>query len=104
MTVKNLAFSAAMSATARAGGVVWYLSRFTYLFNWDRSTHKRYAFAVLLGVMTMGAHHSMASVTFSMIPCCSSNSNSDFNLSRYAKGMDLGVLTQKGTASSVSEM
>ena len=39
--VKIIGFSAAMSATAWAGIEDWYLSRLTYLFNQDRSTHIR---------------------------------------------------------------
>ncbi len=61
--MKILAFSAAMSATAWAGLADWYLSRLTNLLKWDRSTHSLILSDSLFGVMTMGSHHSVVTVT-----------------------------------------
>ena len=52
----------------------------------------------------MGAHHSVASATGAMMCCICSNSNSALSSSRWANGIDLGVLMQKGLASAVSKM
>ena len=46
----------------------------------------------------MGAHQSVGVVTGAMICCCCSKSSSAANLSRYAKGMDLGDVIQNGLA------
>ena len=56
------------------------------------------------GVTTMGAHHAVASVTGVMTFCDSNKSSSDFSLSRYAIGMERGVLMQNGFASVVKDI
>ena len=50
------------------------------------------------GVTTIGAHRSVASVTGAMIPWLVSRSISFFSLSLFAKGIERGVVTQKGRA------
>ena len=80
-TVKYFALACAISATAAAGVTEGYLSRFTYLFNLDRSTHMRIFSEFFFGVTTIGAHHSVGSVTGAMIPCWTRRSISYFNLS-----------------------
>ena len=96
--VKILVFSSAMSAKASAD---WYLSRFTNLFRRERSTHIRILSVPFLGVTTMGAHHSVGTVTGVMTPCSCCRSNSAFSLSRYANGFARGAWMQNGWASSV---
>ena len=102
--MKTFVLSAAMSATAWAGVGDSYLSHLTYLFKRERSTHIRMPSVSFLGVTTIGAHHSVGSVTGSMMPCVWSTISSALSLSRYANGTDRGVLMQKGLASSVSDM
>ena len=102
--VKILAFSSAMSATASAGVADWYLSCFTNLFRRERSTHIRILSVPFLGVTTMGAHHSVGTVTGAMTPCSCSRSNSAFSLSRYANDIARGAWMQNGWASSVRAM
>ena len=82
----------------------WYLSRFTNLFRRERSTHILILSVPFLGVITMGAHHSVGSVTGAMTPCSCNRSNSAFSLSRKANGIARGVCTQNGSALSVSAM
>ena len=89
--VKILALSAAMSAAAWEGVADWYLSRFTYLFRWERSTHILILLVPFFGVTTMGAHHSVGSVTGVMIPCSCNRSNSVFSLSQKANRIARGV-------------
>ena len=96
--MKNLALLAAMSATASAGEEDCYRSLFTKRFRCDKSTHMRMESLFFLGVTTMGAHQSVGSVTGAMICCCCNKSSSAANLSRYAKGMDLGEVMQNGLA------
>ena len=67
--VNTLALLAAMSATASAGVEHWYLSHFTYLLRWERSTHILILSVPFLGVTTMGAHHSVGAVTGAMMFC-----------------------------------
>jgi len=100
-TVKNFALLVAMSATASAGVNDWYLSRLTYLFKCDKSTHMWMRSEFFLGVTTMGAHQSVTSVTGVMMFCACSRSSSAASLSQYANGMDLGVVMQNGFASCV---
>ena len=56
------------------------------------------------GVTTIGAHHSVGCVTGMMMPCSCRVVSSARSLSRYAKGICLGVFTQKGLASLVRMM
>ena len=56
------------------------------------------------GVMTIGAHHSVGSVTEEMTPWLCSKSSSALSLSQYANGTARGVLTQKGSALSAKHM
>ena len=86
-----------MSATASAGVGDWYLSLQTYRFKCDKSMHIGIRSVPFLGVTTMGAHHSVTSVTGAIIPWSWSRFSSAFNLSLYANGIDRGVLTQKGS-------
>ena len=58
----------------------------------------------LLGVTTMGAHHSVTSVTHAIIPWSWSRFSSAFNLSLHANRIDRGVLTQKGMAFSLNDI
>ena len=102
--VNTLALCEAMSATASAGVEHWYLSRFTYLLRWERSTHILIFSVPFLGVTTIGAHHSVGAVTGAMMFCSCNRSSSALSLSRKAKGIVRGVLTQKGLASSVKAM
>ena len=88
--VKIFALSAAMSATASAGVGDWYLSRLTYLFKRDRSTHIRMPSVSFFGVTTIGAHHSVGSVTGSMMPCVWSTVSIALCLSWYANATDRG--------------
>ena len=57
-----------------------------------------------LGVTTIGAHHSVASVISVTMFCLCNNSSSALSLSRYMNGIERGVFTQKGLALSVSEI
>ena len=68
-TVQYFASSAVISSTTSAGVGDWYRSLHTYLFRWDKSTHIRTLSDPFLGVTTMGAHHSVTSVTGAIIPC-----------------------------------
>ena len=58
-----------MSATASAGVTDMYRSRRTNLLSFERSTHMRIRSEFRLGVTTMGAPHSVGSVTGAMTPC-----------------------------------
>ena len=102
--VKIFVLSAAMSATARAGVDDWYLLHLTYLFKRDRLMHIRMSSESFLGVMTIGTHHSVGSVTGEMTPWLCSKSSSALSLSRYADWTARGVLTQKGWALSAKHM
>ena len=102
--VKILAFSAEMFATAWAGVADWYLSRLTNLLGWEGSTHILIFSVPFLGVTTMGAHHSVGSVTGVMIPWSYRRPNSALSLSRKAKETACCVLTLNGWASSISVM
>ena len=53
---------------------------------------------------TIGAHHSVGSVTGEITPCSCNRSNSAFSLSRKANGIARGVWTQNGWVSFVSVM
>ena len=57
-----------MSATASAGVTDGYRSRRTNLLSFERSTHMHIPSEFRLGVTTMGAHHSVGSVTGAMTP------------------------------------
>ena len=61
--VNTFAFSEAISATACAGVGHWYLSLLTYLFKCERSTHILILSVPFFVATTMGAHHSVGSVT-----------------------------------------
>ena len=56
------------------------------------------------GVTTMGAHHSVASVTGAIIFCLSNTSSSVLSLSWYLNGILCGVPMQKGLASAKSDV
>ena len=66
--VKIFALSAAMSATVWAVVDDWYLLHLMYLFKRDRSTHIQMSSESFFGVTTIGAHHSVGSVTGEMTP------------------------------------
>ena len=66
------------------------LSLLTALFNFRRSTQIRTC-PDFLGAGTMGAHHSVGSVTFSMTPSASILSSS--SLTGFMRGMVLTVWT-----------
>ena len=102
--VKIFVLSAAMSATARAGVDDWYLLHLTYLFKRDRLMHIRMSSESFLGVVTIGAHHSVGSVTGEMTPLLFRKSSSALSLSQYANGTARGGLTQNGWAFSVKDM
>ena len=82
----------------------WYCSRFTYLFSLDKSTHIWMLSVSFFGATTMGARHSVCSVTGVMIPCFWSRSSSALNFARYAYGTDRGVCTQNSLALSDNTM
>ena len=81
-----------------------YLSRFTNLLRWERSTHILIFSVPFLGVTTIGAHQSVGSVTGAMMFCSCIRSSSALSLSRKAKGIVRSVLMQKGLASSIRAM
>ena len=56
------------------------------------------------GATTIGAHHSVGSVTGVMIPWSTRRSISCLSFSQYAKGIVRGVDTQNGLASFVRDM
>ena len=76
----------------------------TNLLRRERSTHILILSVSFLGVTTMGAHHSVGSVTGVMIPSSCRRSNSALSLSQKAKGTARGVLTLNGWASFISVM
>ena len=63
-----MALACAMSVTVSAGVVEEHLSRRTNLFNLDRCMHIQILSELFFGVTTIGAHHSVGSVTGAMIP------------------------------------
>lgn len=71
-------------------------SLFTNLFKWDRSTHILIILSeFFLGATTIGAYHSVGTVTGEMMPCSKSRSSSALSLIRernrvrrtYTKGL-----------------
>ena len=103
-TVKYLALVAMILAMAYAGLGDRYCSRCTYRFKCERSMHKRMILLFFFHVTTIGAHHCVGSVIGTMISCCCNNSSSALSLSRYANGIERGVLMQNGLASWVRDM
>jgi len=66
-TVKSLPLVAAVSATARVGVDDWYCSWRIDLFRYEKSIHILMWSMSFFGVTTIGAHHSVASVTGTII-------------------------------------
>ena len=102
--MKYLALVAAISAMVSGGLGDMYCSHCTYRFKCERSTHIWMFSVFFFGVTTIGAHHSVAYVIGAMISCTCNSSSSALSLSRYANGIERGVLTQNGLGSSVREM
>ena len=76
-------------------------SRFTFPFSFFKSTHiLTFPFFFMTG--TIGAHHSVGSVTFSMIPSRSMRMSSSSTFGSMGNGTRRGVLMQYGFASSRS--
>ena len=75
-----------------------------YLLSFDKSTHMRIPFEFILGVTTIGAYHSVGSVTGAMIPCMMRRFMSFFSFSLYARETVLVVVMQNRLVLSVNDM
>ena len=84
--IKYSAWEAAISATASCGAGDWYRFLFTNLFSFDRSTHRLISVDHFSGARTIGAHHSVGSVTCLITPSVC------LTLTRYEYWMDLGAV------------
>ena len=79
-------------------------SCYTYRLKCERLTHIGMFLVFFFGIITIGAHHSVASMIDAMISGCCNSSSPVLSLSQYANGIERSVMTQNGLASLVKDM